>query len=253
MAQWFAPIVERHEFSGQVRLTLLCPDLAQGAQPGHFVLMRCAPSDTDDPLLRRTLFILDADPQQGIVRLLVSPEEPGLRWLSQQSLGTRLDLVGPIGRPFELPSASRQWLLLGSGAGLAALLFSAQRVIAKGGEAMLLVVGFSQVLPDQRLVPAAIEYQTVTEWGELTRLLSTAPSPVTWADQIMAALPISEVSAITQTLRSQRLRWKKGFAQILIPGTFPCGNGSCRACLIDTRDGLRTACKDGPVFDAVQF
>ncbi|MGB9632969.1 MAG: hypothetical protein ACPL8I_06560 [Chloroflexaceae bacterium] len=29
----------------------------------------------------------------------------------------------------------------------------------------------------------------------------------------------------------------------------PCGVGACQGCLVETRDGARLGCKDGPVFD----
>ncbi|NJM07388.1 hypothetical protein HC891_16190 [Candidatus Gracilibacteria bacterium] len=52
-----------------------------------------------------------------------------------------------------------------------------------------------------------------------------------------------------KTVRAGRLRWQRGFAEVLLAGQLPCGTGACLACLVETRDGLRTRCKDGPVFD----
>jgi dihydroorotate dehydrogenase electron transfer subunit len=50
-------------------------------------------------------------------------------------------------------------------------------------------------------------------------------------------------------VRAGTLRWERGFAQVALPGAMPCGVGTCQGCLVETRDGARLACRDGPVFD----
>jgi dihydroorotate dehydrogenase electron transfer subunit len=50
-------------------------------------------------------------------------------------------------------------------------------------------------------------------------------------------------------VRAGKLRWERGFAQAIVAGPMPCGLGTCLACPLETRDGPRLRCKDGPVFD----
>jgi dihydroorotate dehydrogenase electron transfer subunit len=72
---------------------------------------------------------------------------------------------------------------------------------------------------------------------------------VQWADQICAGLPEEQLRPLADAVRAGRMRWQPGFAQVALAGAMPCGVGSCLACLVETRDGWRTRCKDGPVFD----
>ena len=38
--------------------------------------------------------------------------------------------------------------------------------------------------------------------------------------------------------------------QVSLERMMACGIGACFSCVVDTVDGLRRACVDGPVFDA---
>jgi dihydroorotate dehydrogenase electron transfer subunit len=38
--------------------------------------------------------------------------------------------------------------------------------------------------------------------------------------------------------------------EVLVEEVMACGVGACRGCVVRTRHGYRTACSDGPVFDA---
>lgn len=252
-------ILEQRALGGLVRLTLHAPDLARAARPGQALLVRCAPPESDDPLLRRPLFLAGADPGAGTIELLLAPLERGLTWLAAQPVGARLDLYGPIGAGFTLDGRARNLLLAGAGPAVPALVFLARVTADRAAVVLLVAATESALLPPPFLLPSDVEYLT-SDSGEasLPELLATthhvplpalAGAPVAWADQLFLALTEPLVPPLSTVVRAGRLRWERGFAQAILAGAMPCGLGTCLGCLVETRDGARLRCKDGPVFD----
>ena len=85
-------------------LILECPPLAGSARPGQFVMARSG--ETYDPYLRLPLPI-HRFRERGIA-LLFDPSRPGSSWLGSLRPGDTLDLLGPGGVGFALPSGAAQ-------------------------------------------------------------------------------------------------------------------------------------------------
>ncbi len=83
------------------RLTLATPEVAARAQPGQFVMV-AVPSS----VLRRPFWI--AESGDGTIDLVLDIVGPATAWLARRQVGERLDLLGPLGRPFPggVPSGS---------------------------------------------------------------------------------------------------------------------------------------------------
>jgi len=259
-------------------LTLHAPEMARGARAGQYLLVRCTEQGSYDPLLRRPLFIAAAEPALGQIGLLFEPSERGLIWLSHGRAGDMLDVIGPLGHPFALDGRTRNLLLVGSGPGLAALLLLARAGAARG--AVTLIAGADEParLPPPFLLPGEVEYQTTI--GPATDLLagpalgeadkqtsrqadkqkkhsnvsrspglSVSLSPIAWADQIFAALPLEQLLALRDSVGRVKYRWERGFAGALLEGPIVCGVGACGVCAVELRRGMRLLCADGPVFD----
>ncbi len=264
-------IIEQRAFGQLQWLTLAAPDLASAARPGQYLLLRCADAHSADPLLRRALFVAQVDRSRGSVALLYTPDEAGTAWLATRRSGDQLDSLGPLGTPFNLDNRTRNLLLLGTGPGLAALFALAHSAVQRGCAVMLLAAAScNDRLPPPFLLPAEVEYQASTASDEAVFTLlegdrpsgnsskvsgSNAPRlpsstlPLAWADQLCAALPPHLLAPLAAHVRATKLRWAPGFATVALDGALPCGIGVCQCCLIATREGLRTRCKDGPVFD----
>ncbi len=256
--QYQAEITDQRAATPRLRwLTLLAPELAREARPGQYLLVRCAEAGSYDPLLRRPLFVTATLPTPGQVGLLYEPSERGLAWLARGRPGAMLDLLGPFGHGFEIGARTRTVLLIGQGAGLAALLYLAHDALARGCSVTLLAgADHSDELPPPFLVPEAVEYETII--GQAVGLLASTGtrtaqagslSPISWADQIYAALPEHQIPALADAIRAIRYRWDRGFASLLHPGPLICGMGACGACTIELRKGPRLLCSDGPTFD----
>jgi dihydroorotate dehydrogenase electron transfer subunit len=240
-------------------LTLHTPELARGARPGQYLLVRCAEQGSYDPLLRRPLFIAAAEPALGQIGLLYEASERGLAWLSRGRAGDTLDVIGPLGHPFELDGRTRNLLLIGAGPGLAALLLLARQGAARGAVTLIAGAHHAESLPPPFLLPGEVEYQMVPglqiadfrlqieESGQSA--IYNLQSAITWADQICVALPTDQLLALRETIKRVKYRWERGFAGALLEGPLVCGVGACGVCAVQLRRGLRMLCADGPVFD----
>lgn len=267
--QHFLQIAEQRAATPQLQwLTLHAPGLTRSARAGQYLLVRCAPPGSYDPLLRRPLFIAAAEESLGQIGLLHAPDERGLAWLSRERAGDTLDVTGPWGHGFTLDRRARTLLLIGQGTGLAALLLLAQQAIAQGCAVTLLAGAADEsLLPPPWLLPSEVEYQSVV--GAATELLEpqnqeprtrnqttptsahplTRPSLLTWADQVCAALPEEQLPLLRDAISAAKYRWERGFASVLREGPLMCGTGTCGVCAVETRRGPRMLCSDGPVFD----
>ncbi len=244
-----ATIHERYHFEGLVWLSVTAPGLARIVQPGQYALVR--PSRSLDPLLWPAIFLAGADAAKGEVELLIDPRDPLLAWLIDLPAGATFDLCAPLGTPFAPAPATHTLLLAGVGIALPALIFVARRYAGRLSVALLLA-GDKGYLPPPFLLPETVEVQTSAAGdGALFELLAAhAPSsPIRWADQVLFALPPSLLGQAAAAMRTARLRWDRGLAQVVVAGPLPCGVGICRACQIETRNGWQRRCVEGPVFD----
>lgn len=242
-------IVDRRQFGQLIQLQINAPELAGGARPGQFLLLQAAPAGFHDPFLRRPLFIAGADPAAHVLSLILPQTEPGLGWLAERRPGDQVCAFGPVGNGFADPLPGSNVLLAGSGVALPALLFLLSRALERNASVELIAIAESHdLLPPPYLLPAEPGYQASA--GPVAGLVDLMSPPlISWADHIAVTGPELLLPDISARIRSNRLQWPAGFAEVALGGSMPCGMGACRSCLVRTRHGLRSRCRDGPVFD----
>jgi len=224
---------------------LRAPQIAEVAQPGQFVMVRCG--NGHQPLLRRPLSIHRIAGGEQIA-LLFSVVGQGTSLLSQYREGDRLDLLGPLGNGFSLYPDSGKLLLIAGGVGIAPLVFLADKALDQG-QAVVLLAGSAtaSLLYPQSLLPSAIEFVTATEDGSGGRegmVTDFLAEFVSQADQVFACGPL----CMYQVMAARPLHGPKS-VQVCLETAMACGLGACYGCTIKTRKGLRQVCRDGPVFE----
>ena len=186
--------------------------------PGQAVL-GCRP-DADDPFRHVLLpFALHAN---GFSAL--NPE--GAAWQP----GEQIDLMGPVGRGFQPPSARRRWFLAAFGVSPEVLLPVLNMGVDRGVGLALYADSPVPALPPQ--VEISLDLEAALDWADYACLAVTAE----WLER--SAL----VAAGLQAARAARL------AEILVVLPMPCGTGVCGACAVGRGRAARHACTDGPVF-----
>jgi len=229
-------------------MRLEAPEIASIARPGQFIMVRCGSSW--DPLLRRPFSLHQISATLGTISLLFGVVGRGTRIFAGRKAGDRLDILGPLGRGFEIEPRARNLLLVAGGLGIAALRsivdFAAERSITLFHGAR----SSTQVYPAS-LIPPEVEYRIVTEDGSagdeglVTQFVKEA---VDWADQVFACGP-KEMLVELARLYSSSLAGGRRRIQAALEEAMACGVGACLTCSCETRRGRKLVCSDGPVFD----
>jgi len=222
------------------------PEIAETARPGQYVMVRCG--EGCDMPLRRPLSVHRVSPD-GRVGLLLAVVGRGTEWLAQRQEGDPLDLLGPLGSGFEVHPTSRRLLLVAGGIGIAPLVALAEHALAVE-RSVVLVIGdrtSARVYPE-RLLPSGVKAVVATEDGSAgfhgmaTDLL---PRLALEADQVFACGPLAMYRAMSRM--SDELGGRP--VQVLLEVVLGCGMGACLGCTVETSQGPRLVCRDGPVFD----
>ncbi|MBA7630801.1 Dihydroorotate dehydrogenase B (NAD(+)), electron transfer subunit [subsurface metagenome] len=245
MKQELTSIISNDEVMPGVYLTWLeSPLIASEAQPGQFVMVHCG----KECQLRRPLSIHQlADGTK--FAFLFTVVGKGTQWLAQCQAGDNIDILGPLGNGYAINPQSRNLLLLAGGMGIAPLCFLTQQALNQGRSVRLLLgastatqVYPGNLLPSEAEIIIATEDGTGGKKGVLTDLL---PDFAGWADQIFACGPMPMYRAIA--VRNQLLKAKS--VQVSLEVRMGCGRGVCYGCTVQTKNGLKQVCKDGPVFE----
>ena len=274
-----AEVRGHQEFPGrQYVIRLHAPCCAAAAVPGSFAHLSC---DAELPM-RRPLSIMLADATAGTIDILYKVVGAGLDKLSRQRVGTRLSLLGPIGRGFTASADRPRSLLIGGGVGIPPMIFLAdalrrrtdarwQPLVLMGSE-----IPFPfRARPSTLLIPAMpagviAGMPLLEDWGVPSRLASLAGFPGCFEGYVTALaevwLATLEPQALAETAiyacgPTPMLKAVAGLArrygvpaQVSLEEFMACAVGGCAGCavpvLIDGALTMKRVCVDGPVFDA---
>lgn len=253
--QVWGEILKQQEMApGIFLLELFAPEIAQIAQPGQFVHVRCSSSFT--PLLRRPLSLHMIRPESGQIALLYQVKGLGTKMLAEKRPGETLDLLGPLGKGFSLDPRARKALIVGGGLGVAPLLPLAQE-LKRQRQKPTIILGFntsSQVLRLAEFEEAAQELYLVTVDGTAgEKGLVTVPLQRELADNhyemIYACGPQPMLRAVAEMAASFGVK-----CQVSLEAYMACGIGACLGCTCKTRgleqESYARVCVEGPVFDS---
>ncbi|MEP7333702.1 MAG: dihydroorotate dehydrogenase electron transfer subunit, partial [Terracoccus sp.] len=129
-----AEVIATRRVGSYQHLTLVAPGVAEPARPGQFVALAVG-DETSSTLLRRSFSIHQVSPggtKGGTVEIIVSAVGAGTRWIVARRPGDRVDVVGPLGRAFPLPTEPVACVLVGGGYGSAPLFWLADALRARG-------------------------------------------------------------------------------------------------------------------------
>lgn len=254
--------IMEHETLAQhtYRLRLKSPGIAARAKAGQFVMLRVR--DGLDPLLRRPFSFHRIFPEQGIVEILYRIAGRGTWRLSQSSVGTMVNLVGPLGNSFELPADdSSPVVLVAGGIGIAPFFALLGDLLAGRSSAGIhLFYGArtaAELLPGQVLDDFKIKIYWSTDdgsagyFGRVTDLLrDSAASGLPRPAVVYSCGPLAMQYHVAKWSLSEGVA-----AQLSLESFMACGLGACLGCALPAvraddpeADHYVHVCKDGPIF-----
>ena len=224
-------------------ITLSCPEIAAEARPGQFVMVNCGQNTLPRP------FSINRVTNNSEITLFFSVLEngTGTKWLSERKPGDKVKILGPLGNRFTINDTSGNILLVGGGMGIAPLVFLAEEAANKGISVRLMYGTQNRyrylvesVLPGVNIVNAT-EDGSIGHHGMITELI---PEYIDKADQVFICGPL----AMYKYIHHQDVIKDKP-AQVSLEVRMACGRGVCYGCTIQTANGKKRVCEDGPVFD----
>ena len=243
------------------KLLLMAPRIAKTAKPGQFVNIKV--NDECEPLLRRPFSIHRASGAR--IEILYEVVGPATEVLSKRKAGEILNIIGPLGNGFDYKSGLRPQatvIFVAGGMGVAPLVFLAERLALLTTQnsrlkTMALIGGRTKnhILCEKEFKKSGCDVRIATDDGsrgfkgyvsDLLEKELKAQDPR--LKTIFACGPrplLEEVSRISKKFNIP--------AQISLEEHMACGIGACLGCVVETREGYKRVCKEGPVFSAYQI
>lgn len=236
-------------------MKLYSPYIASRIKPGQFVHMKLPGMEAH--ILRRPFSVYACDRAAGTLEILYHVVGFGSAHMAdltpEVSISQAIELIGPVGTTWGYEGARRA-LLVGGGVGAAPLYMLCEQLVEHGvptdvilgaqtKQALTCKERYEQLLGNPPR--CATDDGSFGHEGFCTSLVSQALSDtqVTY-DYVAVCGPwplMRSVAALSACV--------KVYCEASLEARMACGIGACLSCVVETVEGKKRACVDGPVFD----
>jgi len=236
MKQGIFKIKENKALTPLVYRMVLEGDCSAVTAPGQFVNVRLP-----ELYLRRPISVCNVD--GNTLTLVYKCVGKGTEAMSRMEQGTELDLLTGLGNGYELSVSGDRPLLLGGGVGVPPLYLLARRLVEQGKEPAV-ILGFNtaeEIFYRDEFEALGIRVYVTTADGSagIRGFVTDAMKELDYT-YFYACGPLPMLKAL--------YRAAKGSGQLSLEERMGCGFGACMGCSMETADGFKRICKDGPVF-----
>jgi dihydroorotate dehydrogenase electron transfer subunit len=246
-----AHLVRNDKVGSYHRLSIVAPEIAKEFRPGHFVAF--AVGGAESGLLLRRAFSVHGTGPGGSVEVVLSVTGAGTAWLAERRPGDRVDVIGPLGHPFPLPTEPVRCVLVGGGYG-AAPLFSLAAELRRRNCSVHMVLGAASedrlfgALEAKRLSDSSAVTTDDGSFGVPGRVTEVLDDFLEKADVAYACGPMPMLAAVAGRAAEFDVT-----AHVAVEEAMACGIGVCMTCVLPVlgNDGvphLVRSCVEGPVF-----
>ncbi|MDY0340510.1 MAG: dihydroorotate dehydrogenase electron transfer subunit [Coriobacteriia bacterium] len=230
------------------RIVLDAPRTAATVEPGQFVHLRIARHA--DFILRRPFSVHRARGER--LEILYQVVGRGTRVLEDARSGDVMDVIGPLGHGWRIPEGTSRALVVAGGLGAAPMGMLVERLAERGVQ-----VALAQGAPSAGRLLARDLFDSLcrksvvaTDDGSagtcgFVTVLSAELLDREQPDVVYACGPEPMQRIVAGQCAGAGVP-----CQVSLERLMACGVGACLSCVVDTHDGLKRACVDGPVFDA---
>ncbi len=244
-------IVSSNTYIGEkyYHLKIKCPEISKKVKEGQIIHIRC--SEGLEPLLRRPFSIYRFDRTAQEIEFVYILKGKGTDFMTKLQKGDIVDLLGPGGNYYEIEPDAKGIAVIGRGVGIASIVSLAEK--ARKEERHVTAV------LSAKTENAVISKKTLEDMGCLVYALSDEKG-TSAVENVRKILTESiEKNSIKQLFtcgskRIARLARELGqqygiSAYVSLEEHMACGIGVCHGCVCQTKDGYKTVCKDGPIFN----
>ena len=208
-----------------------------GILPGQFVNIR-----VQGQFLRRPISVCNI--ADGILTIIYKVVGVGTEAMSHLSVGTQLDVLTVLGNGYDLTKAGDEPLLVGGGVGVPPMYMLA-RQLRELGKNVRVILGFNtkdEVFYEEEFRALGCDVTVTTVDGShgvkgfVTNALDGQQS------YYYTCGPLPMIKALLQAAGTN--------GEVSMEERMGCGFGACMGCTIQTTQGPKRVCKEGPVFPA---
>lgn len=236
-------------------------DMAVHCRPGNFVAISVGGSHSS-LILRRAFAIyraIDKGPMGGSIELVIAPHGEGSKWLCSRIVGDFIDLIGPLGTAFGIPTTNANTMLIGGGYGSAPL-FALAELLKNRGCRVDMVLGASTAnkiyapLEGKRSVSSLTLTTDDGSTGIHGQISEAIPRLIRefGTEVIYSCGPMGMLGAIAKIADEFDLAH-----QCAVEEAMACGVGVCMTCVVPIKNenGIKMVrtCIDGPVMDGAEI
>lgn len=213
-------------------------DTSSFTTPGQFANIAL-----EGKYLRRPISVCDYDAET--LTLLYDVVGEGTAQMSEMKSGEELNILTGLGNGFDITAECKRPVLVGGGIGVAPLLNLAKSMRAAGKEPEV-VLGFNtadDVVLEKELTDLGFRTIVTTadgSYGIKGFVTDALRGENMIYDYFYACGPLPMMRALCNELPIP--------GQLSLDERMACGFGICMCCSLETRNGAKRICKDGPVF-----
>ena len=208
-----------------------------GILPGQFVNIR-----VEGQFLRRPISVCNIT--DGVLTIIYKVVGVGTEAMSHLPVGTPLDVLTVLGNGYDLSKAGDNPLLVGGGVGVPPMYMLA-RQLREMGKNVRVILGFNtkdEVFYEEEFRQLGCDVTVTTVDGShgvkgfVTNALDGKQS------YYYTCGPLPMIKALLQAVGTN--------GEVSMEERMGCGFGACMGCTIQTTQGPKRVCKEGPVFAA---
>lgn len=237
MKQIFPQIISNEKIAENVYEMKLSGDFSEITNAGQFINLT-----VDGCYLRRPISVCDAE--NGELTLVFKVVGKGTEIMSRLNRGKTVDMLIGLGNGYNLEKSGDRPLLAGGGVGVPPLYKLCKDLVARGANPVV-VLGFNkaaEVFYKEKFEALGAETYVCTadgsmgEKGFVTDVVKRLEYTYFYACGSMPMFRALESVAVTDGEYSFEER-------------MGCGFGVCMGCSVQTRNGAKRICKEGPVLE----
>ncbi len=230
-------------------LSFISPEIAEVTRPGQFVNVRI--NNSYSPLLRRpfSVYFIEGDE----IQILFNTIGRGTKILSEKKDSDKIDIIGPLGKPYTINSDYNYAILVAGGMGVASLPLLTKSLVAQGVSIETFVgARTSKQLILKNLINVHIATDDGSEGfhGTVVDLLQCRLSQnhKIQSTCIFACGPMQMLKKVSELAEKFEIP-----CELSIETMMACGIGICQGCVVErmnSENKYSLVCKDGPVFNS---
>lgn len=227
-------------------LKILAPEIASIINPGEFLNVKV--SDSTFPLLRRPFSVCDVD--GDFIFLMFNVFGEGTKILAHKHKGDLIDLLGPLGKGFNLEGDFDSALLVAGGLGVAPFPYFIRK-IGRNKEVHSFIGGKTEkdiITYGMKNITISTDDGSVGKRGNVVELLEqNIESLKSDKIKVFGCGPNAMLRKLKYLCVNHNLN-----CEVSTECAMACGFGICQGCPIESvnyPDKYLLVCKNGPVFN----